>query len=61
MTIVNYITPGKGVRIQCDTCEKEFPDEPMPFDYAWAQAKNEGWKAEKVGKDWVHGCPDCGV
>lgn len=47
-------------RFECDGCDTE------PFDYtsedfseAWGAAKRDGWRAEKVGEEWLHLCPDC--
>lgn len=46
----------------CDSCEitEEF-DRDMEFAAAWSQLKRDGWEAKKIGADWVHGCPTCGV
>lgn len=45
---------------ECDACdetletgESEWSDAKRDFDRA-------GWRAEKVGQDWTHLCPQCG-
>jgi hypothetical protein len=44
----------------CDSCDATFEGSPDDdFVHAWAAAKAEGWKARKIGKEWVHACPDC--
>lgn len=48
------------ITFECDRCEREFTLDSDDFDLTWQAAKREGWKAEKVGKDWLHECTDCG-
>lgn len=45
----------------CDTCERELETDTDEWPDANAIRKREGWAAEKVGKDWVHGCDRCGT
>jgi hypothetical protein len=54
---------GKVVLIECDSCDEVFrhDDESAEFAEVWAEAKREGWRTRKIGNDWVHGCPRCGV
>lgn len=47
--------------IECDSCEAVFDNESNEWKDVWAMASREGWTAKKIGKDWVHGCPKCGV
>lgn len=49
---------GRTISFCCDACGevRESDDE---FAIAWRVAKDEGWKAKKLGEDWVHSCPDC--
>jgi hypothetical protein len=52
---------GKTI-IGCDSCDETFIGESgEDFDTVWAAAKREGWSARKIAKEWLHGCPDCGV
>jgi hypothetical protein len=47
---------------ECDTCDATFEGEKdEDFTDAWGRAKGEGWTATKLGKDWMHGCPECGA
>jgi hypothetical protein len=47
---------------ECDSCDETFTGEPgEEFVDAWASAKQEGWRATKIGEEWVRGCPRCGV
>lgn len=44
----------------CDSCEAQFAGEQgQEFDQVWSAAKAEGWKAQKIGAEWIHACPDC--
>jgi hypothetical protein len=45
----------------CDTCEKKLETHLDDFKEAFAMFRREGWKTERVGKDWIHGCEDCGT
>lgn len=46
----------------CDTCEEQREFAPgVEFADAWHQLMADGWKADKVGSEWVHGCRTCGV
>jgi hypothetical protein len=48
---------GKIV-FECDACDKTFEGETDDFKEEWAVAKGAGWKARKVGADWLHLCPN---
>lgn len=52
---------GGAVVFICDTCEATLETHTDEFEDANNIRKREGWKAEKIGKDWVHGCQDCGT
>jgi Fe2+ or Zn2+ uptake regulation protein len=44
----------------CDECNEAFESEDgETFQDTWAAAKDDGWRARKLGNDWVHACPDC--
>jgi Fe2+ or Zn2+ uptake regulation protein len=44
---------------ECDSCNEVYEVDHDDFDRAYAQVKQSGWKAIKIGKDWEHHCPDC--
>ncbi len=47
---------------ECVSCDETFEGEPgEEFADAWASAKREGWRAKKIGEEWVRGCGKCGV
>lgn len=47
------------VVFECDTCPEELETEEDDFHAALAVFKRDGWRAEKVGSEWVHTCPSC--
>jgi hypothetical protein len=47
------------IKIICDVCGLVRETGTDEWDVAWQTAKRDGWKAEKVGKDWLHACEDC--
>lgn len=48
--------------IECDSCDAtEESEKGEQFEPFWSRLKNEGWKAKRIGNDWVHGCPKCGI
>ena len=51
---------GKIV-IECDSCDETFEIGSDDFNETWGAAKREGWRSRKIGSEWVHGCPKCGV
>ena len=59
MTIQNA---GRG-RVEgfaCDECSESLElDDPADFNDAWAQARADGWRAEKTDEGWRHLCPGC--
>ena len=50
-----------NVIIECDSCEATFTLDDDDFNETWAAAKLNGWRVRKIGEEWVHGCPKCGV
>lgn len=50
---------GGKIEISCDVCGQVRETGTDEWDVAWGAAKRDGWKAEKVGKDWLHSCEDC--
>lgn len=51
---------GAKIMFACDCCPEVFESEDrQEFNEAWAAAKLEGWRAKKIGTEWVHECPNC--
>lgn len=45
---------------ECDSCDELFEwHDVEEFGAAWNDAKHQGWRAKKIGTEWVHTCPDC--
>lgn len=51
---------GKFV-VQCDRCGETRETDTKDFDEACEAMRLAGWHARKIGRDWIHGCPDCGA
>lgn len=45
------------VVFECDSCNETLPTGETEFGDAMALFRREGWRAEKVGEDWTHLCP----
>ncbi len=53
---------GGKIVVECDSCDETIDGpEDDGWEALWSRAKAEGWKARKIGHDWVHGCPECEV
>jgi hypothetical protein len=51
---------GRVLVFSCDECPKwAEDDDDLGFALFWADLKREGWRAKKIGQDWVHACPAC--
>jgi predicted RNA-binding Zn-ribbon protein involved in translation (DUF1610 family) len=46
---------------ECDVCGDTLESDTRDFNEALLTLKNESWSARKIGSDWVHSCPECGV
>lgn len=46
---------------ECDSCPATFEAESADFSEAWEMARADGWRAKKLGTEWLHGCAKCGV
>ena len=46
---------------ECDVCGDTLDSYTRDFNEALRTLNNESWKARKIGVDWVHSCPECGV
>ena len=47
------------ITFECDACDETLETGEEDWTQAHAQFRSEGWKAEKVGDEWVHTCPKC--
>jgi Fe2+ or Zn2+ uptake regulation protein len=48
------------IAFECDSCGDILETDLDDFDFAYAQAKQQGWKAIKaMSGEWEHRCPDC--
>ena len=50
-----------NIIIECDSCPEVLLTHEPEFEQARAVMVRHGWKVRKIGKDWIHGCPKCGV
>ncbi|WP_439392362.1 hypothetical protein ACRQ5Q_22465 [Bradyrhizobium sp. PMVTL-01] len=51
---------GKFV-VECDSCGDTLQTDTRDFEEAREVMRLNDWKARKIGRDWIHGCPECGV
>lgn len=59
MSIEQY---GDTLRFACDSCgEFEEFHRDIEFKDAWAQLTRSGWRARKIGNEWVHACDRCKI
>lgn len=42
---------------ECEVCEITETFEDVEFETAWFQLRRKGWRCQKVGTEWIHGCP----
>lgn len=49
------------ISFECDVCGDVLDTEEREFSDAKAMLDREGWKARKIGSDWVHSCTQCSV
>ena len=52
---------GGIIYVECDSCNEVLDTETRDFDEARACMQRADWKVRKIGRDWIHGCPRCGV
>lgn len=45
--------------IECDGCSEIHEGDSFDFNEVWTVAKQEGWRAKKIGDVWTHRCPTC--
>lgn len=52
---------GRHILIECDSCDTvEKSEDGAEFDDFWSGLRREGWRAKRIAKEWLHGCPKCG-
>lgn len=44
---------------ECDGCDETIETGESEWADARAEFRRNDWRAEKVGNDWTHLCPDC--
>ena len=50
----------ESITIVCDECDDEFYADTTEWSDAWAEAKEEGWRAEQdLDGEWTHTCKVC--
>ena len=53
---------GRDIAVECDSCNEVLEGEKGElWETFWPRARRDGWKAKKIGVDWVHACPKHGV
>ncbi len=50
---------GGQIIFCCDECDETYESGTHEFNEAWTIAKRDGWRAYKLGEDWMHECPGC--
>lgn len=50
---------GGEITFHCDQCADFMETEERDWDAAQAMFRSNGWKARKIGPEWVHLCPAC--
>jgi len=48
-----------NIIFECDGCADVLETETGDFDSAMNLFRREGWKARKIGEDWMHLCRKC--
>ena len=53
---------GRRFVVECDSCDETLSsEENETFPEFWSNVKSVGGRAKKIGAEWLHGCPQCGV
>lgn len=47
------------IAFECDACGDVLETGEKEFGEAKAFLDAEGWRARKIGTDWIHRCPEC--
>jgi hypothetical protein len=48
-----------AIVFECDGCPDVLETGEVEFPDAMAEFRRDGWKAEKIGDEWIHLCPNC--
>jgi hypothetical protein len=52
----------KGMFVfECDICGARFDhlEDEGGLTAAWVAARRQRWRAQKIGREWEHRCPEC--
>lgn len=52
---------GGKILVECDSCDQVLDTDTGDFEEARAVMRREGWKVRQIAREWIHGCPRCGV
>lgn len=52
---------GGRILVECDSCDEVLDTDTADFSEAREIMKREGWRVRLIAKEWLHGCPKCGV
>jgi hypothetical protein len=52
---------GGKILVECDSCDEVLDTETADFEEARSIMRREGWKVRQIAREWLHGCPKCGV
>ena len=52
---------GGMIVVECDSCDAVLETKTRDFEEARSIMQTEEWKVRKIGSEWIHGCPTCGV
>lgn len=50
---------GGEIIFECEGCSDTLETGERDFSEAKAVLDTEGWRARKLGSDWLHYCPGC--
>jgi hypothetical protein len=45
---------------ECNVCGQSLEPDTADFNEAKRTLDDNGWRARKIGSDWLHGCDKCG-
>lgn len=47
------------ITFECDGCDETLDTAEEHWPHAQRKFRDDGWRAEKVGADWLHLCAGC--